>query len=419
MRTSVSSNSPVHGGLYEPVNRLVTVDRAADFSQLFPIAVNQVDRTTLYRIADGTLSPLEGPMGEADYRSCLETCAIERNGKSWAWTIPIVLPVTEAEAQHLTSGAEIALTFEGEAFGKLEVDSVFEWDKQAFIESVYGTSRTDHPGARLWTEDPRKHLVGGRISLVPFEDDRPFAGRVMSPIQTRKMLEEKEYEQSVAFQTRNPLHRAHEYALVYGAEVVLRSTGKKTGVMLNPLVGQLKGDDVPAATRMDTYEALAEGRFLGQGDMDKDLWKSKNQDLNDQLHLIGLDIRMYYGGPKEAVMHAIYRQNLGFTHFIVGRKHADAPFDDKSAIWGDFDAQEIFTNLGGELAIQTTNVGFAAYFEEIDRVGLIEDNKGNTIVNISGTEMREILGNGEMPDDRVMRSSTAKILVDFYAKKKS
>jgi sulfate adenylyltransferase len=201
--------------------------------------------------------------------------------------------------------------------------------------------------------------------------------------------------------------------------VVLRSTGKKTGVMLNPLVGQLKGDDVPAATRMDTYEALAEGRFLGQGDMDKDLWKSKNQDLNDQLHLIGLDIRMYYGGPKEAVMHAIYRQNLGFTHFIVGRKHADAPFDDKSAIWGDFDAQEIFTNLGGELAIQTTNVGFAAYFEEIDRVGLIEDNKGNTIVNISGTEMREILGNGEMPDDRVMRSSTAKILVDFYAKKKS
>ena len=143
------------------------------------------------------------------------------------------------------------------------------------------------------------------------------------------------------------------------------------------------------------------------------------QGLGPGLELIGLDMRMYYGGPAEAVMHAIYRQNLGFTHFIVGRKHADAPFDDKSAIWGDFDAQEIFTNLGGELAIQTTNVGFAAYFEEIDRVGLIEDNKGNTIVNISGTEMREILGNGEMPDDRVMRSSTAKILVDFYAKKKS
>ena len=419
MSTSVASISPVHGGLSAPVDRIVSADQAEAFQQLFPIAVNEVDRTTLYRIADGTLSPLEGPMGKADYDSCLAKGAIERNGKAWAWTIPIVLPVTEAEAQHLSPGAEVALSFDGKAFGKLEVDSVFDWDKQAFIESVYGTPRTDHPGARLWTEDPRTKLVGGRISLVPFVDDRSFAGRVMSPSQTRKLLEDQGYEQSVAFQTRNPLHRAHEYALVYGAEMILRETGKKTGVMLNPLVGQLKGDDVPAATRMETYEALVGGRFLGQGDMDEELWSSKGQDLNDNLHLIGLDIRMYYGGPKEAVMHAIYRQNLGFTHFIIGRKHADAPFDDKTAIWGDFDAQEIFRNLGGELAIQTANVGFAAYFEEIGRVGLIEDNKGKTIVNISGTKMREILGNGEMPDERVMRPSTAKVLVDYYAGKKS
>jgi len=416
MSTSVASISPVHGGLSAPVDRFVTAEQAEAFQQLFPIAVNEVDRTTLYRIADGTLSPLEGPMGEVDYNMCLDKGAIERNGRAWAWTIPIVLPVTEAEAQHLTAGAEVALSFEGKAFGKLEVESIFAWDKARFIESVYGTERTDHPGARLWTEDPRTHLVGGRIVLVPFVDDRSFANRVMGPNQTRKLLEEKGYEQSVAFQTRNPLHRAHEYALVYGAEMILRETGKKTGVMLNPLVGQLKGDDVPAATRMETYEALCNGRFLGQGDMDEELWSSKGQDLNDNLHLIGLDIRMYYGGPKEAVMHAIYRQNLGFTHFIIGRKHADAPFDDKSPIWGDFDAQELFQTLGGELAIRTANVGFAAYFEEIGRVGLIEHNKGNSIVNISGTKMREILGNGEMPDERVMRPSTAKILVDYYAK---
>jgi sulfate adenylyltransferase len=125
-------------------------------------------------------------------------------------------------------------------------------------------------------------------------------------------------------------------------------------------------------------------------------------------------MRMYYGGPREAVMHAIYRQNLGFTHFIIGRKHADAPFDDKTAIWGDFDAQEIFENLNGALAIQTTNVGFAAYFEEIGRVGLISDNQGNTMVGISGTKMREILNAGEMPDERVMRSCTAGVLVEYY-----
>jgi sulfate adenylyltransferase len=188
-------------------------------------------------------------------------------------------------------------------------------------------------------------------------------------------------------------------------------------VILNPLVGQLKGDDVPADVRMETYEALVAGRFLGEGDMDEELWKEKGQDLNDQLELVGLDIRMYYGGPREAVMHAIYRQNLGFTHFIIGRKHADAPFDDKEAIWGDFDAQEIFEKMEGELAIKTVNVGFAAYFEEIGRVGLMSENKDNTSVFISGTKVRDILTSGEMPDDRVMRPSTAKVLVEFYKTK--
>jgi sulfate adenylyltransferase len=127
-------------------------------------------------------------------------------------------------------------------------------------------------------------------------------------------------------------------------------------------------------------------------------------------------MRMFYGGPREAIMHAIYRQNLGFTHFIIGRKHADAPFDDKTAIWGDFDAQEIFKKLGGELAIHTVNVGFAAYFEEIGRVGLVEDNPGKTQVSISGTKIREILGKGELPDARVMRPSTAKVLAAYYQK---
>ncbi len=418
MSVSTVNISPVHGGLNQPVDRIVASKDPA-WESLPALDINDNDRTSLYRIADGTLSPLEGPMGLADYRAVIERAAIERNGKQWAWTIPIILPVTDEEAARMSPGLEAALAFEGDVFGKIEVDSVFDWDKNEFIQAVYGTERLDHPGARLWTSDERTKLVGGRITLAPFKDPRSFASRITSPTQMRALLEERGFEQSVAFQTRNPLHRAHEYALVFGAELILRETGKKTGVVLNPLVGQLKGDDVPAETRMKTYEALVEGRFLGQGDMDEDLWKEKGQNLNDQLELAGLDIRMYYGGPREAVMHAIYRQNLGFTHFIVGRKHADAPFDDKTSIWGDFDAQEIFDNLGGELSIRTANVGFAAYFEELGRVGLIADNKDKTMVNISGTKMREILGNGEMPDERVMRPSTAKILVDFYAKKSS
>ena len=413
--SSTAVATPVHGGLDSPVNR---IDSAAVQEGLATICVNEVDRTTLYRIADGTLSPLTGPMGKADYDSVLGQGCIERGGKNWAWTIPIILPVSDAEAGACTAGAKVSLVDEaGKAFGTLTVSDCFAWDKAAFIKAVYRTERTDHPGAKLWLGDERNQLVGGEICLAPAEDTRPFAGRVMGPTQTRALIEAKGWEQSIAFQTRNPLHRAHEYALVYGAESILRETGKQTGVVLNPLVGQLKGDDVPATTRMETYEALVANRFLGEGDKDEELWSSKGQDLNDQLELVGLDMRMYYGGPAEAVMHAIYRQNLGFTHFIIGRKHADAPYEDGTAIWGDFDAQEVFNELGGDLQIKTVNVGFAAYFEEIGRVGLMEENKENTSVFISGTKVRAQLTAGEFPDPRIMRESTASILVDYYKTK--
>jgi sulfate adenylyltransferase len=421
MTTSTATHiSPVHGGLPRPVNRIEPRERIVwtSWKALPTLEVNEVDRTTLYRIGDGTLSPLTGPMSQADYDSVLARGAIERAGKLWAWTIPIVLPITDAEAAIAESGKEIALTHGGEVFGKLRVKDVYDWDKAAFVAKVYRTTRTDHPGARLWTGDARTKLVGGQVTLASHQDPRPFAKRIMSPIQTRDLIERRGFEQTIAFQTRNPLHRAHEYALVYGAEVILRDTGKKTGVILNPLVGQLKGDDVPADTRMKTYEALVEGRFLGEGDKDEALWTKMGQDLNQNLELIGLDIRMYYGGPSEAVMHAIYRQNLGFTHFIIGRKHADAPYDDKSAIWGDFDAQEVFAKLGGALSIKTVNVGFAAYFEELGRVGLVTENEGKTMVNISGTKMREELDRGEMPAARVMRPSTAKVLAEYYAQQK-
>ena len=416
MSATTATTTPVHGGLGQPVNR-ISGTAGSTWAGLAKIDVNDTDQTSLYRVADGTLSPLTGPMSETDYNSVLDSMYIEREGRKWAWTIPIILPVTDEEAQNAKVGEQVGLYSNGRLFGVLTVTSVYDWDKTRFIQKVYGTDRTDHPGAQLWLGDERTKILGGDIELLPFEDSRSFVNRVMGPAETRALVEKSGYEQTIAFQTRNPLHRAHEYALVYGAEVILRDTGKKTGVMLNPLVGQLKGDDVPAATRMETYEALIAGRHLGQGDMDEELWSSKGQDLNDNLHLVGLDMRMYYGGPREAVMHAIYRQNLGFTHFIIGRKHADAPYADGTAIWGDFDAQEIFNELEGDLQIKTVNVGFAAYFEEIGRVGLMEENKENTSVFISGTKVREILTGGELPDDRIMRPSTAQVLVEFYKSK--
>ncbi|MDR0326988.1 MAG: sulfate adenylyltransferase, partial [Planctomycetaceae bacterium] len=237
---------------------------------------------------------------------------------------------------------------------------------------------------------------------------------VLSPVEVRKLLDSKGWQRVVAFQTRNPLHRAHEYALVYGLEELLRQ-GLNAGACLNPLVGETKGDDVNADVRMETYEMLIDRRSLGEGDSDPALWQKVGGAVPDRVLLLGLDIKMFYGGPKEAVMHAIYRQNFGFTDLIIGRKHADAPYHDGSAIWGDFDAQEIFHKLGGDLQIKPLNVGFAAYYESVGRVDLMENHKDEKPVFISGKDVRKTLLEGKEVDPRIMRSSTSKILAEAMA----
>jgi sulfate adenylyltransferase len=178
------------------------------------------------------------------------------------------------------------------------------------------------------------------------------------------------------------------------------------------LVGELKGDDVPARVRMRCYRALHDQQLLGRGDKDEALWRERGYDLTEVFELVGLDIKMLYGGPKEAVMHGVYRQNFGFTDIVIGRKHADAPYADGSAIWGDFDAQEIFSNLHGDLKIQPVKVGFAAFYDSIGRVDLTENHADEKPVSISGKDVRKALTEGREVDPRIMRPSTSHILAD-------
>jgi sulfate adenylyltransferase len=227
-------------------------------------------------------------------------------------------------------------------------------------------------------------------------------------------LADKGWDRVVAFQTRNPLHRAHEYALVYGLETLIRA-GHNAGACLNPLIGETKGDDVNADVRMKTYETLIDRRVLGEGDSDPELWAARGESVPDRVILLGLDIKMFYGGPKEAVMHAIYRQNFGFSNLVVGRKHADAPYHDGSAIWGDFDAHEIFNNLNGDLQLKPVCVGFAAFYKSLDRVDLMDNHSEEKPVFISGKEVRRCLKAGEEVDPRIMRKSTADILIKAMA----
>lgn len=409
---------PVHGGLSEPVNRVVPLKHRTAFLKeaagLPAVRVPAADESTVHRIADGALSPLVGPMTSAVWHRVLDEEVVDSNGKLYAWTIPLSLPLTTEEAGTIKAGGSVALKNEaGDIIAVVDDAEVFEYDKAKYIKNVYGTDRVDHPGGRMVDSDSRTQLLGGTLRALPQATNAEYGQYMLSPRLTRAFVRDRKWDRAVAFQTRNPLHRAHEYALVVGAER-LTSDGSFTGVVLNPLVGELKGDDVPASTRMRCYRKLHDDGLLGQGDKDEELWKKQGYDLSEVFELIGLDIKMFYGGPKEAVMHGIYRQNYGFSHIIIGRKHADAPFEDGKAIWGDFDAQEIYDNLKGHLAIEPCRVGFAAFYESLGRVDLTEAHPDEKPVSVSGTKVREQLRAGERPDVRIMRAEIADILIESF-----
>jgi sulfate adenylyltransferase len=409
---------PVHGGLPAPIDRIVPLSQRAKFlaeaEKLPHMQVTRADLSTVYRISDGALSPLEGPMREVVYNRVLDEQCIASNGKDYAWTIPLAFPVTDAEAGALSNGGSAAIEDDtGNVVAIVDDLEIFARDKARFVKQVYGTERFDHPGGRQVEQDPREKMLGGTLRVLPQPVNPEYGQYMFSPLMTRAFIRDKKWERALAFQTRNPLHRAHEYALVAGAEQLTRD-GNFTGVVLNPLMGELKGDDVPASMRMRTYRKLHDERLLGRGDKDEALWESVGYDLSEVFELIGLDIKMFYGGPAEAVMHGIYRQNYGFSDLVIGRKHADAPYEDGSAIWGDFDAQEIFQNLKGHLAVQTVNIGFAAFYESLGRVDLMENHPDEKAVFVSGTKVREQLQSGEHPDPRIMRPETADILIEAY-----
>lgn len=413
---------PPHGGLREPICCTVPKEQIQEFlsqaSRLVRVPVSDADLSTVYRFGDGALSPLVGPMNREVYDRVLEEMVIEREGRLYAWTIPLSLPVSADLAKRLSLGQRVALVnMAGQIVADLEISDIFPWDKRKYLAKVYLTERTDHPGADmvLLGDADKTHLLGGRIRVLPQPKDPAFGRYVRTPREVRALLAEKGWDRVVAFQTRNPLHRAHEYALVYGLETLLRA-GYNAGACLNPLLGETKGDDVPAHVRMRTYEALIESRSLGEGDSDPELWGPRGEAVPDRVVLLGLDIKMFYAGPKEAVMHAIYRQNFGFTDIIIGRKHADAPYHDGSPIWGDFDAQEIFSQLKGELQIKPLKVGFAAYYASIGRVDLMENHPDERPVLISGKQVRQALMDGQPVDPRIMRESTSRILAEAMAR---
>jgi sulfate adenylyltransferase len=347
------------------------------------LTINARAEADLELIAIGALSPLEGFMGEADYVSVRD----ERHlANGLVWTIPITLPATEEESGTLRAGDDVALrSRDGRLIAVLHLTEIFKYDKQLEAERVYRTTEEKHPGVKaIYAQGD--YLLGGRISLIESPNRHEFASYRFSPRGMRALFAERGWRSVVAFQTRNPVHRAHEYIQKCALETV-------DGLLLHPLVGETKADDIPAPVRMRAYEVIIEHYYPG----------SRTQ-------LAVLPAAMRYAGPREAVFHAIIRQNYGCSHFIVGRDHAGV-----GNYYGTYDAQRIFGDFAqGELKITPMFFDNTFFCRRCDGMASLKTcpHDPDHHVSLSGTKVREMLARGEVPPSEFTRPEVASVLID-------
>jgi sulfate adenylyltransferase len=360
-------------------------EKLADEAQHFPkVVVNARELSDLEMLAVGALSPLTGFQGEADYRSILNSMHL-RDGL--AWSIPVTLSLSDDEANRV-GGAE-AVTLLGEEEGEpvaiLEVSEIFRRDREAEATAVFGTQDVAHPGVQALHEAGDLCAAGTlRVLRLPDHDD--FLEYRLTPAQTRAEFARRGWSTVVGFQTRNPIHRAHEYIQKCALEIV-------DGLLVHPLVGATKGDDVPAEVRMRCYEALFEGYYP-----------------KDRAMVSVFPAAMRYAGPKEAIWHAIARKNYGCTHFIVGRDHAGV-----GDYYGTYEAQEIFERFEPEeLGITPLRFEHSFFCMKCEGMGSPKTcpHGDEDRVILSGTKVREMLRAGEIPPIEFSRPEVARILID-------
>jgi sulfate adenylyltransferase len=364
-----------HGGSL--VDR--TGDRPEGVQDLERIVLTSREVSDLDMLASGALSPLEGFMSRDDYERVVEEM---RLASGLVWALPVCLAVPAAPA-----GDRVGLADEaGTLLAVLEVEEVYEYDKEREAERCFHTTDEAHPGvARLYEQHPL--YLAGRVTV--FERPRPqFEELARDPAETRAVFAERGWKRVVGFQTRNPIHRAHEYLTKVALETV-------DGLLIHPLVGDTKSDDVPAATRVECYRVLLESYYPPE-----------------RVLLSAFPAAMRYAGPREAVWHAICRKNYGCSHFIVGRDHAGV-----GDYYGTYDAQLIFDELDPhDLDVEPIFFEHSFYCRACGSMASAKTcpHPSDQHVFLSGTKVRELLAAGEVPPEEFTRHEVAEVLIEAY-----
>jgi sulfate adenylyltransferase len=352
------------------------------------MVLNARETADLEMIATGAMSPLEGFMTEDEYKGVLNNMRLPGG---LIWSLPVCLAQKKDSTVTYQPGQDIALYSEGdELYGILHLKDMYEVDKKFEAEKALGTSDPAHPGVQ-YLDTVGDIYLGGPITCVQLPKHDDFHDYRLAPKQTRQLFKDKGWETVVAFQTRNPIHRAHEYLQKCALEIV-------DGLLIHPLMGETKKDDIPGDVRWKCYQVLLDGYYP-----------------TDRVAISIFPAAMRYAGPREAIFHALVRRNYGCTHFIVGRDHAGV-----GDYYGTYDAQEIFEQFDPE-EIHITPLKFEHSFfcKKCDGMasGKTCPHGKEDRIFLSGTKVREMLSKGEVPPVEFTRSEVAQVLIDAMSQK--
>ena len=350
------------------------------FSELHHLDVTKEIAQEIDNIAHGVFSPLEGFLTKADFDSVIRRGRLANN---IAWTIPIVFDVDETDLQGTKIGDRIGIVYDGNPIAVIDIEDINTCNKSEYAKSVFGTEDENHPGVQKIKEMKEK-LIGGKISLLN-DIGNPYPDYTLTPKQTRELFAKKGWKTVVAFQTRNTPHLGHEYVQKTALSLV-------DGLFVNPLIGKKKAGDFTDDVILESYKALMENYY---------------PEASTTMAVLHTEMR--YGGPKEAIHHAIMRKNFGCTHFIVGRDHAGV-----GDYYGPFDAHQIFEDYP-DLGI--TPIMFRSFFFCKKCNSIANDrvcpHSGDDIVNFAGRKIRAMLEKGEVPSSDMMRPEVANTILKY------